>query len=173
MKKLLQFKFIFIKLIFILILTNCSTAKIDGGKLISKNVPFYFDNSGLATFIKGNGKIDVYENKLKIRIKEGSIKINPEFDNPTYTVGEIYLSLGKYIEKEKGRWKRYNHSKSIKIDKKINSLKDSIDISNLKFEIPHNNNSDLIDSWIIITTTDKERRGLNHSHSTNRFQKFN
>lgn len=172
MKKLLRFKFVFINLIFILILTNCSTTRIDGGKLISKNVSFYFDNCCLATFIKGNGSIDVYEKKLKIKIEKGSIKINPEFDNPTYTVGEIYLSLGKYIDKEKGKWTRYNHSKSINIDKKINSLKDSIDISNLTFEIPYKD-LDLIDSWIIITTTDEERHGLNHSHSTNQFQKFN
>ena len=173
MKKILRFKFVFINLILILILTNCSTAKIDGGKLISKKVSFYFDNSGFATFIKGNGNIDVYEKKLRIKIKKGTIKINPEFDNSTYTVGEIYLSLGKYFDKEKGGWKRHNHSKSINIDKKIKSLKDSINISNLTFEIPYNDNSDLIDSWIVITTTDEERHGLNHSHSRNYFQKFN
>ena len=173
MKKLFRLKFIFINLILILVFFNCSTTRINGGKLISKNVPFYFDNCCLATSIKGNGKIDVYEKKLKITIEKGSIKINPEFDNPAYTVGEIFLSLGRFTDKNKGKWRIYNHSKPINIDKKIISLKDSIDISKLKFEIPYySKHMDLRNSWIVITTTDEERYGLNHSHSTGKLQKY-
>lgn len=173
MKRLLPLKFIFLIIIPALTLTNCSTVKMNRGKLISKDVTFHFENCCLATFIKGNGKIDVYEKKLKITIEKGDIKINPEFDNPTYTVGEIFLSLGRHIDKDKGTWRIYNHSKRVNIDKKIKSLEDSIDISNLKFEIPYYNSTiDLINSWIVITITDEKRYSLNHSHSINKFQKY-
>ncbi|MCC1483935.1 hypothetical protein [Winogradskyella immobilis] len=174
MGKISRLKYVFINLILITILTNCSTSKINGRKLISKNVSFDFANCCLATLINGNGKIDVYEKKLKITIEKGSIKINPKFDNPTYTIGEIFLSLGRYTDKEEKNWRIYNHSKPINIDKKINSLRDSIDISKLKFEIPYYSKYiDLRNSWIVITTTNKERNGLNHSHSINKIQKYN
>ncbi|APG63984.1 hypothetical protein LPB136_00755 [Tenacibaculum todarodis] len=169
-----QIKFIFINLILLLTLSNCSTTRINGGKIISKNIPFYFDNCCLATLIKGNGKIEVYEKKLKITIEKGSIKINPKFNNKTYTVGEIFLSLGRYTNKEKGNWTIYNHSEPINIGKTINSLKDSIDISKLKFEIPYYDKyMDLRNSWIVITTADEKRNGFNHSHSINKFQRYN
>ena len=172
MKSLICWLYSILAAFCILFLTHCSASRTDGGRLIAANVTFEFDNCCLATKIKGTGKVDVYKNKLKVQIIEGSMKINPEFDNPTYTVGDIYLSLGRYVENKNGVWTRFNFGDTLRLDQTISSLDDSLDLSGLTFEIPYHDKKELSNSWIVITTTNETRLGLNHAHSINRRQKF-
>jgi len=170
MKNLNTFKTFFFYSTLILLISSCSSTKINRGKVLQRNIKLNFENCCLATSIKGFGKIKVYERTLKVKIKKGSIKINPEYDNPTYTVGDIYMSLGKYINTEKGTWTTFNRSLKKTLNEKIDSIKDSINISGMIFEIPYTKKSELENSWIVITTTDETRKGTNYSHSKK--QKF-
>jgi hypothetical protein len=172
MKTINRLNIIILNLMIILIVTSCSSTKIERGKLIERNIKFKFDNCCLATNIKGSGKINLYEKKLIVKIKKGTIKINPESINKSYLVGYIYLSLGKYAGKKKGSWTTFNYGKKIHLNQKINSLNDSIDISSLNFEIPYNDKSDFIDSWIVITTSYGDGPGTNYSHSIEKKQNF-
>ncbi len=167
-----KIKTFFYNLILVLFVSGCSSTKIETGKLLNKNINLEFDNCCLATKIKGSGTIKVYEKIVKIKIKNGSIKINPEYKNQTYTVGDIYMTLGKYIDKKKGIWNIFNKGPKQELDLKINSLNDSINLSGMRFEIPYSNKSDLEESWIIIVTTNKTRKGYIYSHSVNKKQKF-
>ncbi len=172
MLKINTFKITTFFLIMIFFITSCTTVKLEYGKVRERNIKLNFNNCCLATNIKGSGKIKVYDKALIVRIKKGSIKINPEFDNKTYTVGDIYMSLGKYVNKEKGSWDLFNKSQKKTLDLTIDSLDDSIDLSGMVFEIPYNNNSELENSWIVITTTDETRKGTNYSHSIDKKKKF-
>ncbi|SHM83621.1 hypothetical protein [Polaribacter sp. KT 15] len=172
MKKLNTLKKSLFYLILTLLISSCSSTKLENGKVKYRNIKLNFENCCLATNISGFGKIKVYEKKLKVKIKKGNIKINPEFDNPKYTVGDIYMSLGKYVDKEKGTWETFNRSQKKVLDFTINSINNSIDLSGMTFEIPYTDNSELENSWIVITTTNETRKRTNYSHSTNRKQIF-
>ena len=172
MKKLTTLKTSLFYLTLTLSILSCSSAKIENGKVRHRNIKLNFENCCLATNINGFGKIKVYEKILKVKIKQGNIKINSEFDNPTYTVGDIYMSLGKYVNKEKGTWITFNTSQKKVLDLTIDSFKDSIDLSAMVFEIPYTHKSELENSWIVITITNETRKGTNYSHSTDKKQKF-
>ena len=168
MKKTTHLVFIFLLLGLSILATRCSPSKVHHAKLLHENIDFRFENCCLATSIEGFGSIDVYTNKILVDIKSGSIKINPEFSNPTYTVGYIYLSLGKYIDKESGSWTTSNFGTKVQLNRKISSLNDSIDLAGLKFEIPYTDKKELKDSWIAITTSNGDGPGTNYSHSINK-----
>jgi len=172
MKKLIPFKIVTSYLTLIIFISSCSSTKLEYGKVRQRNIKLNFNNCCLATNIKGYGKIKVYEKALQVKIKKGSIKINSEFDNKTYTVGDIYMSLGKYVDKEKGSWTTFNRGQKKILDLTIDSLDDSIDLSGMVFKIPYNDKSELENSWIVITTTDKTRKGTNYSHSIDKEQKY-
>ena len=140
--------------------------------IFHRNIKFNFENCCLATNITGNGKIKRYEKILKVKIKKGKIKINPEFDHTKYTAGDIYMSLGKYVNREKGKWTVFNNSQKKTLNLTIDSINDSIDLSGMIFEIPYSKNSELENSWIVITTTDETRRRTNYSHSKEKTQTF-
>ncbi len=162
-----------IKLFFIsaFIIVGCSIFKNQNGKLVYRNIDFNFDNCCLATQITGTGKINVHENMLEVTIIDGSIKLNPEFSNKTYTVGNISLSLGRLNKKYK--WEPFNKGGNIiSLNETISSISDSIDLSGYVFRIPYYNKTDLLDSWIVITTTNEDRRGFNYAHSIGKNQSF-
>jgi len=154
------------------LIVSCSSTKLERSKVIDRNIKLNFENCCLATNINGFGTIKVYDRFLKVKIIEGSIRINSDFDNSKYTVGDIYISLGKYFNKEIGTWTTFNRSQKKVLDLTIDSSNDSIDLSGMIFEIPYTDNSELENSWIVITTTDETRKGFNYSHSKDKKQKF-
>ena len=164
-------KFCFFVLM-LLSISNCSTTRTNLGKSIEKKIELQFNSSGLALLFEGNGMIDVYENKLIIRITDATIKLNPKFNNKNYEIGDMYACLGKFTNDKNRKWKTFNRSIKKTINKKIDSNTDSLKITNYEFEVPYFSEKDLTDTWIVFKTTNKSREGWTYAHSLNKMQDF-
>jgi hypothetical protein len=152
--------------------SSCATAKKNHGKLRYKNIGFSFDNCCLALTIEGEGKLNVYENYIRVYIHKGSISLNKEYAHIYYNVGEIRLSLGKHIDFFEDKWDYFNHGKYQLIQKNILDQNDVIDISGMKFDIPYTHPSELVDAWIVVSVRDISKKKYNYAHSTYKIQKF-
>lgn len=136
------------------------------------NIDFRFDNCCLALKIEGDGKIIVHENTIRVKVKKGRIKLNPELNNQAMEVGFVFASLGTHIDFFEGSWNYFNPSKKVKINQTIQGKNDYIDISGIEFDIPYSNELQLQDTWIVLTTLDPSEKKYNYAHSAGKVQKF-
>jgi hypothetical protein len=155
-------------LLLILSLTNCTSTK---SVLIKKGVDLTLQPSNLSLTIKGKGLIDVYSKKIEVTINEGTMRINPKFNNNNWKIIGFELGLSKVIDPYKGSWKMLNSSGVKKIYHTIESKEDSFDFSNYKFTIPYSNSKDLKNAWITLRVI-RDSGGRVFSHSKGRKQNF-
>ena len=138
-------------------------------KLIKKAVSFDFIPNNYLLTATGKGLIDVYSDKLEIKINEGNIKINPR--SKKHKKASIYsLTLGITKLNKKNTFKGFDfiaRSEKIIIKKDLHSQNDYFDLSNLKFNISNTNIEELKNCRITLSISLEERGNVCWSHSSN------
>jgi hypothetical protein len=145
--------------------------KSDTQKPLTTNVDFVFESDGLALDIKGNGKIDIYEKYLKVRIQENNIKINPKCKIEDFTMLHITTGIGKKKDPFSGSWQLKNRAITKTINKKFDSKTDYTNIGSIEFLIPYSDKAYLKDAWIVIEIKSLSG-GYVYAHSEGRMQDF-
>jgi hypothetical protein len=137
-------------------------------KLIKKAVSFNFIPNNYILTATGKGVIDVYSDKLEIKINEGIIKINPR--SKKHKKASIYsLTLGITKLNKKNTFNGFDfiaRSEKIIIKKDLHSQNENFDISNLKFNISNTKIEELKNCRITLSISVKERGGVCWSHSS-------
>jgi hypothetical protein len=77
-------------------LSSCSSYYSIHDKPLHRNIPVYFESGGLATTVEASGKMNVYKDRLLVKLKNGSIRINLDHDNDSLYVDRINMSLSKF-----------------------------------------------------------------------------
>jgi hypothetical protein len=78
------------------------------------------------------------------------------------------MSLSKF--NSNGRWAPYNLATRVSIKQTLYDYYQKIDLSNMEFEIPYNEDPELSDSWLTITLY--HPNGTTYAHSKDKRQVY-
>jgi len=135
---------------------SCGTVKRAYLHDLTKEDTFTFQNKDFALLANGIGTVKVYKNRIAVKIKQSSIKINPKYDHDSFAVGAINVGLGEYYEGKK--WHMVNHSKYRRIQKTLHSLTDEITLRDFEFEIPYTDPKELTNMWLVFKILDASNK---------------
>jgi hypothetical protein len=140
---------------------SCGTVKRAYLQDLTKEDTFVFQNKDFALLANGIGTVKVYNGRIAVKIKQGSIKLNPKYDHDSFAVGAISVGLGKYYAGKK--WHIVNQSKYRRIKKTLHSSTDEITLRDVEFEIPYTDPKELTNMWLVFKLLDASYKGAIYS----------
>lgn len=160
----------FLLFFFTTIFLSCGSIKPLDKINSSNDTKFIFENNDFAVIINGVGTYHVYNGRISIKILSGLVKLNHKYENKN-NYSRILVGLGQYYEEKK--WKLVKSSKYHRLSKKIITQSDLVDITNMEFEIPYKNLSDIKDTWIVLKILDDTGKWAAFSFDLNKNPDFN